>query len=208
MENKTPLSQEELQNLRWLQDKNLDLNARLGALEFQMQNLILDKQEVIKELEGKQEIKEKIQKMLKLGEPYKFDVNLFDTIAVTQFIKSASLEDYKRFRKFCSAGLRSLTDRELEEIISLYNKKFPVSIPSFYTVKKILEDFEKKGIVQRRKLEGRKAPEVWHLSAPFSRVYFYTVSKLEERLTEKPTAFMKNLYSLITGKRYFYTEED
>lgn len=52
MENKIPLSQEELQNLRWLQDKNLDLNARLGALEFQMQNIILDKQEVIKELEG------------------------------------------------------------------------------------------------------------------------------------------------------------
>jgi len=52
MENKIPLSQEELQNLRWLQDKNLDLNARLGALEFQIQNLTLDKQEVIKELEG------------------------------------------------------------------------------------------------------------------------------------------------------------
>ena len=52
MENKIPLSQEELQNLRWLQDKNLELNAKLGALEFQIQNLNLDKQEVIKELEG------------------------------------------------------------------------------------------------------------------------------------------------------------
>jgi hypothetical protein len=46
------LSQEELNNLKWLQEKNLELNAKLGSIEYQVQNLLLDKQEVVKELEG------------------------------------------------------------------------------------------------------------------------------------------------------------
>jgi hypothetical protein len=46
------LSQEELSKLKWLQEKNLELNAKLGSVEYQIQNLLLDKQEVIKELEG------------------------------------------------------------------------------------------------------------------------------------------------------------
>jgi hypothetical protein len=46
------LSQEELSKLKWLQEKNLELNAKLGSAEYQIQNLLLDKQEVIKELEG------------------------------------------------------------------------------------------------------------------------------------------------------------
>jgi hypothetical protein len=46
------LSQEELNKLKWLQEKNLELNAKLGSIEYQVQNLLLDKQEVVKELEG------------------------------------------------------------------------------------------------------------------------------------------------------------
>jgi hypothetical protein len=46
------LSQEELSKLKWLQEKNLELNAKLGSIEDQVQNLLLDKQEVVKELEG------------------------------------------------------------------------------------------------------------------------------------------------------------
>jgi hypothetical protein len=46
------LSQEELSKLKWLQEKNLELNAKLGSVEYQIQNLLLDKQEVVKELEG------------------------------------------------------------------------------------------------------------------------------------------------------------
>jgi hypothetical protein len=46
------LSQEELSKLKWLQEKNLELNAKLGSIEYQVQNLLLDKQEVVKELEG------------------------------------------------------------------------------------------------------------------------------------------------------------
>lgn len=46
------LSQEELSKLKWLQEKNLELNAKLGSVEYQVQNLLLDKQEVVKELEG------------------------------------------------------------------------------------------------------------------------------------------------------------
>jgi uncharacterized coiled-coil DUF342 family protein len=52
MEEKQLLSQEEINKLKWLQDKNLELNAKFGSLEYQIQTLLLDKQEVVKELEG------------------------------------------------------------------------------------------------------------------------------------------------------------
>jgi hypothetical protein len=52
MEGKQLLSQEEINKLKWLQDKNLELNAKFGSLEYQIQTLLLDKQEVVKELEG------------------------------------------------------------------------------------------------------------------------------------------------------------
>lgn len=45
------LTQEELQQVKDFQIQNDNLTVRFGALEFQIQNLILNKQNVIKELE-------------------------------------------------------------------------------------------------------------------------------------------------------------
>lgn len=45
------LTQEELQQIKDFQTLNDNLTVRFGALEYQIQNLMLNKQSVIKELE-------------------------------------------------------------------------------------------------------------------------------------------------------------
>jgi hypothetical protein len=45
------LTQEELQKIKDFQIQNDNLTVKFGALEFQIQNLLLNKQNIVKELE-------------------------------------------------------------------------------------------------------------------------------------------------------------
>ncbi len=97
-------------------------------------------------------------------------------------------------------AVKTLPERKLSELIGKLNKTILPETPSYPTFKKILQNFESMGIVQKRILKGRKAETVWYLAPSFSKLLSQVVQKLEEKGNKNITSIERLLYYKIKGK--------